>query len=127
MGSILILVVTFSLMWVLFILPQQRRVKRHRELVASLAVGDEVVTTAGMRGRITNLDDELAHIEIAEGVVVRFARGAVASKVDPVAGVDEALHAGAVDAEVVDATDAVDDARPDELDRGDESRHPDER
>lgn len=104
--GIVILLVTFALMWVLFILPQQRRVKRHQAVVASLAVGDEVMTTSGMRGEITNLDEELVHLRIADGVVVRFARAAVAQRVgdDPPTG---ALGAGGKDS--LDADSRVDD------------------
>lgn len=75
---LVLLAVTFALLWVLFILPQQRRVRAHQVVVAGLAVGDEVMTSAGLFGTITALDDEHVHIEVAPGVIVRFARGAVA-------------------------------------------------
>jgi preprotein translocase subunit YajC len=75
---LVLLAVTFALMWVLFIRPQQRRVRSHRVVVAGLAVGDEVMTSAGLFGTITALDDEDVRMEVAPGVVVRFARGAVA-------------------------------------------------
>jgi preprotein translocase subunit YajC len=87
MGPFLLLAGTFLLMWVLFILPQQRRMRSHRELVGSLEVGDDVMTTAGMYGTITAIDedDDVVHLEIAPGTVVRFARGAVAQRL----GVEE--------------------------------------
>jgi preprotein translocase subunit YajC len=75
---LVLLAVTFALLWVLFILPQQRRVRSHQVVVAALVVGDEVMTSAGLFGTITALDDEHVRIEVAPGVVVRFARGAVA-------------------------------------------------
>ncbi|CAN5507826.1 hypothetical protein BH20ACT2_BH20ACT2_22530 [soil metagenome] len=103
--GIVILLVTFALMWVLFILPQQRRVKRHQAVVAALAVGDEVMTTSGMRGEITNLDDELVHLRIADGVVVRFARAAVAQRL----GDELATGAlGVADRDALDADSRVD-------------------
>jgi preprotein translocase subunit YajC len=82
MGPFLLLAGTFLLMWVLFILPQQRRIRAHRELVGSLEVGDDVMTTAGMYGTITaiEVDDDVVHLEIAPGTVVRLARGAVAQR-----------------------------------------------
>ncbi|MGH9181144.1 MAG: preprotein translocase subunit YajC, partial [Acidimicrobiales bacterium] len=62
--------------------PQQQRARRQRELVASLAVGDEVVTAGGIVGRIVSLDDEEARLEVSPGVVLRFVRFAVNSLVD---------------------------------------------
>ena len=82
MGPFLLLAGTFLLMWVLFILPQQRRLRAHQAVVRSLEVGDEVMTTAGLYGTITALEDEadVVHLEIAEGTVVRLARGAIAQR-----------------------------------------------
>jgi preprotein translocase subunit YajC len=81
MGPIIVLAVTLGLTWVLFILPQQRRIRAHQAVVARLEVGDEVMTTSGMYGTITALDDESATIEVAPGTAIRFARGAVAQLV----------------------------------------------
>ena len=80
MGALILLAVTFLLMWVLFILPQQRRLRAHQALVARLEVGDEVMTTSGIFGTIAELDDEVVHLEIAPATVVRVARGAVARR-----------------------------------------------
>lgn len=87
MGALILLAVTFLLMWVLFILPQQRRLRAHQAIVATLEVGDEVMATSGLYGTITALDDEVVHLEVAPGTVVRLARGAVARKLgdEPVA------------------------------------------
>lgn len=80
MGPVIVLAVTFALMWVLFILPQQRRIKAHRAFVETLAVGDEVITTSGLYGTIAALDDDDVRLELAPGVVVRSARGAIAAR-----------------------------------------------
>ena len=77
MQALLILAVTFGLMWVLFLLPQQRRVKAHQQLVATLQEGDDVVLTAGIFGRITDLGPEEMLVEIAPSVEIRVARMAV--------------------------------------------------
>ena len=81
MPALILLAVTFLLMWVLFIFPQQRRLKAHQALVARLEVGDEVMTTSGLFGTITELEDEVVHLEVAAGTVVRLARGAVARRI----------------------------------------------
>ena len=66
--------------WVLIVLPQRRQMAAHRQLVASLEVGDEVITTAGIYGTITELDADTAHLQVADGVVLRFARAAIGRK-----------------------------------------------
>jgi preprotein translocase subunit YajC len=76
MGPVIVLAATIGLTWLLFILPQQRRIKAHQATVAALKVGDRVMTTSGMFGTITDLDDETFHLEVAPGTVVQFARGA---------------------------------------------------
>lgn len=80
MEALILLAVTFLLMWVLFILPQQRRLRAHQAVVARLEVGDEVMATSGLYGTVTELDDEVVHLEVAPGTVVRLARAAVARR-----------------------------------------------
>jgi preprotein translocase subunit YajC len=88
MGALLVLAVTFVLLWVIFILPQQRRVRGHQALVASLDVGDEVVLTAGIYGRIVGIGPEHMTVEVAPGVELRIARQAVLRRVEDATGDD---------------------------------------
>jgi preprotein translocase subunit YajC len=87
MEPLIVLAVTFGLMWVLFILPRQRQLRAHQRLVAELAVGDDVVTGGGIYGTITELEPEAVRIEVADGVVLRVARAAVLRRVvdEPIA------------------------------------------
>ena len=89
MGALILLAVTFLLMWVLFILPQQRRLRAHQGLVARLEVGDEVMTTSGLYGTIAELDDDVVRLELAPGTVVRLARGAVARRLNEETAAEE--------------------------------------
>ncbi|HEX5366313.1 MAG TPA: preprotein translocase subunit YajC [Acidimicrobiales bacterium] len=82
MGALIVLAVTFALLWVLFILPQQRRVRGHQALVAALRPGDEVVLTAGIYGRIVDLGPEDMSVEVAPGVRLRVARQAVLRRLE---------------------------------------------
>ena len=70
-------------MWVLLILPQQRRMKQHQAVVASLRAGDEVVTAGGVYGTITSVDEDTLAVEVAPGVVLRVLRNAVSQRVGP--------------------------------------------
>ena len=67
--------------FLLIVLPQRRRATAHRALLASLEVGDEVITIGGILGTIRDLDDEKIQLEVAEGVVVTIARNAIAQSV----------------------------------------------
>ena len=50
---------------------------------STLEVGDEVVLTSGVYGTVRTLDDTVAQVEIADGVTIRVARGAVGQVVRP--------------------------------------------
>ena len=89
--QLLVPLVLFGLMWVLLVRPQKERVRRQQQLVASLEVGDEVITAGGLIGRIVALDDNEAHIEVAPGSVMRFLRIAVNARVGDDAGDQAAL------------------------------------
>jgi preprotein translocase subunit YajC len=77
MEPLVVLAVTFLLLWVIFIRPQQRRVRAHQALVASVQPGDQVVLSAGIFGRIIETGPEEITLEVAPGVVLRVARQAV--------------------------------------------------
>lgn len=72
-----------GVMWALLIRPQQRRLRQHQALVASLEAGDEVLTSGGIYGVIRSVDDDMLALEIAPGVVVRVLRAAVTQRVGP--------------------------------------------
>ncbi|MDZ7841539.1 MAG: preprotein translocase subunit YajC [Gammaproteobacteria bacterium] len=77
--SLLPIVVIFVLFYFLLIRPQQKRQKQHREMVAALSKGDEVVTVGGTLGKITDVGDNFITLEIADGVQVKVQRNAVQS------------------------------------------------
>ena len=57
------IVLMFVILYFLMIRPQMKRQKEHRNLIAALAKGDEVVTAGGMLGKVTKVNDlSLIHI-----------------------------------------------------------------
>jgi preprotein translocase subunit YajC len=74
------LVLMVGIFYFLLIRPQQRRVRQQRELVDSLAVGDEVVTIGGMFGTIFEMDDEGVTLDVGSGTRIRFVKQAIARK-----------------------------------------------
>jgi len=78
----LILLVLLAVMWAVLIIPQQRRLKRQRELVASITVGDDVMIAAGIYGTVTGEDDDDLFLEIAPNVEIRISRASVSQRVE---------------------------------------------
>ena len=62
----------------LLIRPQTKRAKEHREMVGKLAAGDEIVTTGGILGRISHVQDQFITLEVASGVAITVQRFQVA-------------------------------------------------
>lgn len=81
LGSLLPLILIVVIFWFLLIRPQMKRNKQHRELVAGLSVGDEIVTSGGMLGTITEVGESFVSLELADGVVIKLQRHAVAQVV----------------------------------------------
>ena len=78
--ELLPLVILLGIMYFLLIRPQQRRVRDQRSLIASLEVGEDIVTAGGLIGRIIELDEETATVETTPGVVLRFRRVAISGR-----------------------------------------------
>jgi preprotein translocase subunit YajC len=77
MGALLVLILLFGVMYAAMIRPQQKRAREHQALVAAVQVGDEVMTTAGIFGTVTDVEGDVISIEITPGVVMRVARAAI--------------------------------------------------
>ena len=82
MGQLILLPLFFLVFYFLLIRPQQRKMKEHTDLVSSLEPGDDVLTTGGLYGTITTIDGQIMELEIAEDVVVRIQRSAVAELIE---------------------------------------------
>ena len=103
--------------FLLMVRPQRRRAAAHRQFVAALSVGDEVITSGGIFGTIRGLGDDLVDLEIAPGTVLRIARIAIAQPATAfiAAPADPALEAAPTDPEdPADSSEAADaaDAEP---------------
>ncbi|WP_426324952.1 preprotein translocase subunit YajC [Pedobacter sp. R-06] len=70
---VLIMVVFYFFM----IRPQVKKAKDHKKLVEELKKGDKIVTTAGIHGRISDMNETTFLIEVEGGVKIRFDKSAV--------------------------------------------------
>ena len=69
--------------WFLIIRPQMRQQKAHRDKVAAVKKGDQVVTAGGLLGKVIKVDDQYAEIEIAQGVRVKAVKATIGDIVAP--------------------------------------------
>jgi len=76
---LIMIVIFFAIMYFMIIRPQQKKQKEHNALLASLAKGNEVVTSGGVIGKITNIGENLVEIKVAEGMNIRVQRHAITS------------------------------------------------
>jgi preprotein translocase subunit YajC len=74
MFQIFFLVGLFVLFYFIAIRPQRKRQKEHTEMVSALGKGDEVVTSSGILGKITSIDDNYIVLSVAEKVELKFQR-----------------------------------------------------
>ncbi|MGE4293808.1 MAG: preprotein translocase subunit YajC [Desulfovibrio sp.] len=81
-GPLPMLVLMFAIFYFLLIRPQQKKAKQHKEMLAAMKVGDKVMTGGGFYGRITEIDQDILTVEIAENVRVKINRGYIAGPAD---------------------------------------------
>ncbi|MEQ8839668.1 MAG: preprotein translocase subunit YajC [Acidimicrobiales bacterium] len=79
--SVVVLVVLMGALYAFMILPQQKRMKAHQQLVNSLAEGDLVVTNSGIYGAIAEVEGDVIWLEVAPDVELKLSRAAVAERV----------------------------------------------
>ena len=77
MSSIFMMIAMFAIFYFMLIRPQMKRAKEQRAMVAALAKGDEVATSTGMLGTITDLSESYVSVEIAPNVVVKLQKQAI--------------------------------------------------
>lgn len=68
--------------YVALVLPQQRRNKAHRELLASISEGDEIVLNSGIHGFVQAIEAEVIWLEVAESVELKVSRSAISGKIE---------------------------------------------
>ncbi|HEX5086982.1 MAG TPA: preprotein translocase subunit YajC [Nocardioides sp.] len=91
-SPVLFILAIALLLWLLLVRPQARRQRELRHMQSTLEVGDEVMLTSGVFGTVRGLEDDVAQVEIAEGVTIKVARGAVGRMVHEVAAPSDAAE-----------------------------------
>src|SRR5207248_10880507 len=81
--SILPFVFIFVIMYYVMIRPQMRRQKEAAKLVSALKTGDQVVTSSGIHGLITNVKDTTVIVKVADNVKIEMEKSAVTNVQKP--------------------------------------------
>lgn len=68
----------FFLFWLILWRPQSKRAKEHRELISGITKGDEVMTSGGLLGKVTKVQDDYIAVEVADGVELKLQKSSVA-------------------------------------------------
>ncbi len=80
MGA-LILPGLILVMYFVLVRPQQQRMKQHKALLMDLDVGDDIVTSAGIYGRISDIDGETIFLLVSDSVELKVTKESVAGLV----------------------------------------------
>ena len=76
-ASFIPLILMFVIFYFLLIRPQQKKTKEHRQMIDNLKIGDRIITSGGLHGRITGVSESAMTVEIAEKVRVKVNRASV--------------------------------------------------
>lgn len=82
-SQLIIFALLFIGMWFLLIAPNRRRQKQHQALLKSLRVGDRVLLSSGIFGRVIRIKGPRLLVEMSRGVRMEVLRGHVQQVVDP--------------------------------------------
>ena len=77
MSLLIMMVLFFAVFYFMAIRPQMKRAKEHRALLAALSKGDEVIMAGGIAGRVDELGESFASIEVADGVKIKVQKNAI--------------------------------------------------
>ena len=74
-------VLIFAIFYFLIIRPQQKRQKKHQEMLGAIQKNDRVLTSGGIYGKVLNVKDDRLVVEIARDVKVEVAKHSVSGVV----------------------------------------------
>ena len=108
MSFLIVMVLLLVVMYVLMIRPQRQRQQAQQTMIDSAGVGDDILTSGGIYGTITEIEDDDVVVEIADGLTVHMTRRGIAAVLPPEEEEEdeegEADEDDIVDAEAVEDT-----------------------
>jgi preprotein translocase subunit YajC len=83
LSFLIIMVLMLGVMYVLMIRPQRQRQAQQQSMIDGAGVGDDVLTTGGIYGTISQVEGDDIVVEIAQGVTVHMTRRGIAAVLPP--------------------------------------------
>ena len=80
-GFLLPMAIIFGAFYFLLIRPQQKKQKAHTALIAALEVGDEIMTSGGILGRITGVSEHYVIVQVSDNTEVKMQRASISNVV----------------------------------------------
>jgi preprotein translocase subunit YajC len=77
MQMFLLSIILIAVMYFVMIRPQMKRQKEHKSMLDKLGRGDEVITSGGVAGVVTDIGDNFITVEIADNVRIRVQKAAI--------------------------------------------------
>lgn len=79
-GSFVVMMVLFfAIFYFMSMRPQMKQAKEHKKLIENLAKGDEVVTSGGLLGKISEIGDNFIALEVAKDTEIKIQKHAVSA------------------------------------------------
>jgi preprotein translocase subunit YajC len=118
------MVLMLAVMYVLMIRPQRQRQAQQQSMIDGASVGDDVLTTGGIYGTVTQAEGDDIVVEIADGITVHMTRRGIAAVLPPEADEPDEIVDDADEADEAAVTDEEDAVRSvgTEVSAGDERR-----
>lgn len=81
LGGMLPIILLFAAMYFLMIAPQRKKQKAHDKMLKELTTGDDVITSGGIYGQITNVKDDRFVIRVADNTKIEVGKGFISAVV----------------------------------------------
>lgn len=76
-------IIMFVIFYFLLIRPQQKKTKEHQEMLNKLKKDDRVITSGGIYGRVTSLDENKVTLEVSDKVRIKILRSNISALDQP--------------------------------------------
>jgi preprotein translocase subunit YajC len=79
MGTLIMFGAIFLIFYFMIIRPQQKRQKEREKLLSAVEKGDKVVTSGGMYGEVTGVEDKIVWVKVSDNTKIKFDKNAIAA------------------------------------------------